>query len=256
MLAHPPLARSVAIVCAAMLGACSAGGEPRVDPPVASATVTSAATPPPSARAAVTPDPPLPEGTRYNPALACEGEGHFDLTALMTDPKCALENGDPRLKVWTRSIPIEAGPFAVRLMDAGTPLHAKKQGEIELRLEIENLGGDTDLIQADDDARPRIVATQSDAPVGDLLFAPGTTRNGWTGVRWKSHALGELRVRVQTRAFKGLAHLGPGGPGVVRPYVRVEEWLEPGTYALRVEPLGHTGEAPPMGPLGTLVVAP
>ena len=104
--------------------------------------------------------------------------------------------------------------FAVRLMDAGTPLRVQKQGVIEIRLEIENLGGDTDLIQADEDATPRIVALSSfasSAPVGDLLRPRPTGWNGWTGVRWKSHAVGELRVPMEARVFKGLAHLaGPG----------------------------------------------
>lgn len=198
----------------------------------------------------------MPEGTRYTPALACEGEGHFDLTARMTDPKCGLVNGDPRLKVWTRSIPIQAGPFAVRLMDPGTTNRSPNHGVIELRLEVENLGGDTDLIQADDDAIPRITAVPAgvaDETGGDLLRAPGSTWNPWTGVRWKSHAIGELRVRVETKAFKGLAHLA--GPGDVRPYVRVEEWLKPGAYALKVQPLNHVGEPPPEGPPGALVIA-
>lgn len=257
------LHRSLRLTIVACLVGCGATGEPGASAsahaePTTSVVHPSATSAAPNASASAVPlHDVAPEGTRYSPALPCEGVGHFDLTAHMTDPRCSVASGDPRLKVWTRSIPAEAGPFAIRLMDATTTLRVQKQGVIELRFELENLGGDTDLIQAEEDALPRIVVTSSaasDVPVGDLLFARRAGWNGWTGVRWRSRAVGELRLRVEARVFKGLAHLA--GPGDVRPYVRVEEWLDPGTYALRVEPLGHAAEPPPVGPLGTLVVAP
>lgn len=137
-------------------------------------------------------------------APACSGEGHFDLTAMLTSPRCAIPFGDPRI-AQTSLVASTAGPLAVRVLDAETPIRASVGGSFAVRLEIENLGPDFDLVTPTSELalRPTVRAAKAGGDAPGHLEQRATSWSSAVALRFQSHAVGELVVPYATVAYRG-----------------------------------------------------